>query len=45
MHHDEVEQDDVNLLLGLLGDIRAHVLAIRKDLEDGEEEEEDWPDS
>jgi hypothetical protein len=40
-----VEPDDVNLLLGLLGDIRDHVQAIRKELENGEEEEEDWPDS
>jgi hypothetical protein len=35
-----VDEADVTLLLSMIGDIRAHVAAIRKELEDGEEEED-----
>jgi len=35
-----MEEADVLLLLTMLGDIREHVAAIRRELEDGEEEED-----
>jgi len=39
-HHGYMEEADVLLLLTMLGDIREHVAAIRRELEDGEEEED-----
>ncbi|HEX5448884.1 MAG TPA: hypothetical protein VFW85_02360 [Gaiellaceae bacterium] len=39
-----MEDADVVLLLSILGDIREHVGAIRRELENGEEEEDKPPE-
>lgn len=40
-----MEDADVVLMLSILGDVRTDVEAIRRALENGEEEEDDSPDA